>query len=613
MLHPLMAEADAPWKERFRVPVQFAAPAKEEPRRGLVVSNHTGVFQLYAWDIPGGTLRPVTDRPSGVAFGTIAPDGRSISYLHDDQGNEIGHFVRVPFDGGTAEDLTPNLPPYSSFSFAESQSGNLICVTIAKEDGFSAYAIDPEAVGDADNARRFFHSPSFVLGTVVSHDGALAVVTSTERTGKPEYSLIAVDVVSGERIAELWDGDGSSIKASMFSPRANDQRVLATTNRSGVERPLLWEPRSGERSDLRLDHLAGDVEPYDWSPDGRTLLLSGISEAIQRLYLYDLASHRVTPLEHPAGTFFGAGFRPDGEIWAHWTDSTHPMQLIALDGERGALQRVVLPARDVPPSRPWRSITFTSSDGQRIQGWLGLPDGEGPFPTVLETHGGPTWAVPNMFDPASQAWLDHGFAFLTINFRGSTTFGRDFEHQIYGDLGHWEVEDMVAARDWLIDEGIAVADQILLTGWSYGGFLTLQALGKRPDLWAGGMAGVAIADWRLSVEDAADTLKGIFLVWFGGTPEEKPEVYAASSPITYVEQVAAPLLIIQGRHDTRTPARPIEVYEQRMRELGKPIEVEWFDAGHGSFVTEQRIEHQELMLRFAYRVLGEPVTDAVPN
>jgi dipeptidyl aminopeptidase/acylaminoacyl peptidase len=172
---------------------------------------------------------------------------------------------------------------------------------------------------------------------------------------------------------------------------------------------------------------------------------------------------------------------------------------------------------------------------------------------------------------------------------------------------------MVAARDWLIDEGIAVADQILLTGWSYGGFLTLQALGKRPDLWAGGMAGVAIADWRLSVEDAADTLKGIFLAWFGGTPEEKPEVYAASSPITYVEQVAAPLLIIQGRHDTRTPARPIEVYEQRMRELGKPIEVEWFDAGHGSFVTEQRIEHQELMLRFAYRVLGATVTDAVAS
>jgi dipeptidyl aminopeptidase/acylaminoacyl peptidase len=486
-------------------------------------------------------------------------------------------------------------------------------VTIATEDGFSAYAIDPEAVGEAGNARRFFHSPSFVEGTIVSHDGALAVVTSTERTGKPEYSLVAVDVVSGERVAELWDGEGSSVKASMFSPVATDGRVLATTNRSGVERPLLWDPRSGERTDLQLGHLSGDVVPYDWSHDGKTLLLSGINEATQHLYLYDLADHRVTPLDHPAGTFFGGGFRPDGEIWTHWTDSTHPMQLIALDGKRGTLKRAVLPASDVPPGRPWRSITFTSSDGQRIQGWLGVPEGDGPFPTILETHGGPTWAVPNMFDPGSQSWLDHGFAFLTINFRGSTTFGRDFEHQIYGDLGHWEVEDMVAARDWLVDEGIAIPDQILLTGWSYGGFLTLQALGKRPDLWAGGMAGVAIADWRLSVEDAADTLRGIFLAWFGGTPEERPEVYAASSPITYVEQVAAPLLIIQGRHDTRTPARPIQIYEQRMRELGKPIEVEWFDAGHGSFVTEQRIEHQERMLKFAYRVLGQNVADAAAD
>ena len=118
MLQPLMAVPNAPWKERFRVPVQFAEPAKEDPQRGLVVSNHTGIFQLYAWDIPTGALRPVTNRPSGVAFGSIAPDDRSIYYLHDEQGNEIGHFVRLPFEGGAAENLTPDLAPYSSFSFA---------------------------------------------------------------------------------------------------------------------------------------------------------------------------------------------------------------------------------------------------------------------------------------------------------------------------------------------------------------------------------------------------------------------------------------------------------------------------------------------------------------
>ncbi len=165
---------------------------------------------------------------------------------------------------------------------------------------------------------------------------------------------------------------------------------------------------------------------------------------------------------------------------------------------------------------------------------------------------------------------------------------------------------MVAGRNWLVEQGIADPDSILLTGWSYGGYLTLMGLGKRPELWAGGMAGIAIADWTIQYEDTADTLRGYQVALLGGTPQEKPDVYAASSPITYADRVRAPVLIVQGRNDTRTPARPIEMYEQKLREQGKQVEVHWFDAGHvGSFTrAELAIEHHEIMLRFAYRVLG---------
>lgn len=120
------------------------------------------------------------------------------------------------------------------------------------------------------------------------------------------------------------------------------------------------------------------------------------------------------------------------------------------------------------------------------------------------------------------------------------------------------------------------------------------------------MAGVAIADWVMSYEDSSDTLRGYQRGLFGGTPEEKPELYRASSPITYAEQVRAPVLIIQGRSDTRTPARPVELYEQKMKALGKDIEVRWFDSGHlGAIMeVEQSIQFQEWMLHFARRVLG---------
>jgi len=158
-----------------------------------------------------------------------------------------------------------------------------------------------------------------------------------------------------------------------------------------------------------------------------------------------------------------------------------------------------------------------------------------------------------------------------------------------------------------VKKGIAAPDKVFLTGWSYGGYLTLQALGKYPSLWAGGLAGVAIADLVMSYEDSAESLKKYCVAFFGGTPEEKPDQYTKSSPVSYAENVQAPILIIQGRNDTRTPARPIEVYEEKLKSLGKTIDVHWFDAGHmGPFAqVEQAIDHQERMLSFAYHVLGE--------
>jgi dienelactone hydrolase len=530
-----------------------------------------------------------------------------VYYLDDQLGDEIGHYVRVPYEGGEPHDLTPDMPPYASFSLTESLAGNLVGFTLANPDGFHLCCIDVEPERVTGTPRLIYQTKRFAYGPFLSHSGEIAVMASTERTGMQHYSLIALDTASGEQIGELWDGPENSLEAIAFSPVVGDLRLLATTNRTGVKRPLTWNPRTGERADLVLDEIEGEIIPADWSSDGERILFCQFNRAVQHLYAYNLASETLTQLDHPSGTFGRETYwGPAGEIFAQWQDSTHPPQLIALDGETGVQKRIVLAAGEVPSSRPWKSITFTSSDGQEIQGWLGLPDGAGPFPTVLHTHGGPEAVMTEAFSSDSQAWLDHGFAFLTINYRGSTTFGKEFQEQIWGNPGYWEVEDMITARNWLVEQGISERDQILLTGWSYGGYLTLQALGKQPDLWGGGMAGVAIADWAMTYRDSADTLKGYLVALFGGTPEDKPEEYAASSPITYAKNVTVPVLIIQGHNDTRTTPRQVEMYEEKMRSLGKSIEVHWFDAGHmGSFAqVEQSIEHQELVLRFAYRILG---------
>ncbi len=244
-----------------------------------------------------------------------------------------------------------------------------------------------------------------------------------------------------------------------------------------------------------------------------------------------------------------------------------------------------------------------------MQAWLGVPDGEPPFPVVLETHGGPTAATAANFHPQAQAFLDEGFAVLSLNYRGSTTFGREFEQAIWGRLGELEIEDLAATHRWLTETGVAIPDRILLTGWSYGGYLTLLGLGRQPDLWAGGMAGVAIADWEMNYEDSSDLLRSYQRMLFGGDPSERGDAMRSGSPMTYVDAVRAPVLIIQGRNDTRTPARPIEVYVERLRSRGHPVEIEWFDAGHTGAGDQLAIDHQAHMLAFAKRIASSPPPD----
>jgi dipeptidyl aminopeptidase/acylaminoacyl peptidase len=603
MLPEPLLDHDAPWKVRFRAPtVTGTQIARLAPIRGLAVSNRSGIHQLYAWDVPSGELRQLIDKPEGIIFGNISPDGAHVYFQRDEHGNEVGHWVRVPFSGGSPEDISPELPEYSSWGFGFSGDARN-AVFLAVYDGiFHVYRVALCPDGSMGEPRLIHQSTAYLADPILSHGAELCVVGSTERSGTLRGSLLAFDLSDGRQTAELFDGTEADIKPLAFSPLPGDTRVLASSDCSGSERPLIWNPRTGERIDLNLGDLDGDVSPLDWSPDGTRVLLCRFYQAVQQLLVYDLRDHQVHRLAHPAGTIWPY-FAFNDEIFARWQDSAHPPRLIGLDAATGAQNRVLLPPGDAPEGVPWRSVTFPSSDGEEIQAWLGVPEGDGPFATIVDTHGGPEAVTTDSYAPRAQLWLDHGFAYLTVNYRGSTTFGREFKEKIWGNPGHWEIEDMAAGYRWLVENGIARPDAVFVTGWSYGGYNTLQALGLTPDLWAGGMAGVAVADWVSQFEDESETMRGIDVPFMGGTPDEAPEVYRRASPITYCEQVRAPVVIIQGHNDTRCPPRQVALYEARMKELGKPCEVHWFDAGHLVGPVEQAIEHQEIFLRFVYRAL----------
>jgi dipeptidyl aminopeptidase/acylaminoacyl peptidase len=356
---------------------------------------------------------------------------------------------------------------------------------------------------------------------------------------------------------------------------------------------------AGTEREILLD-LPGELGA-DWYPDASALLISHSHEARDELYRYDLDTGALTRTATPRGVIGGATARPDGTVEYSWTNAAEPPVIRSTSGA------VVLtpPGPPAPPSVPVED-GWIDGPGGKIHALIARPpaggDGtvaDGPYPTVFDIHGGPTAQDTDAFSPAAAAWIDHGFAVVRVNYRGSSGYGSAWRDAIEGRVGLTELEDIKAVRDWAVSSGLADPARLVLTGGSWGGFLVLLGLGTQPDDWTVGVAAVPMADYLAAYEDEMEALRAFDRSLFGGSPAEVPELYRASSPITYVERVKAPVLILAGANDPRCPIRQIENYLARLAELGKPHDVYRYDAGHGSLVVEERIRQMAAEMAFA--------------
>jgi Tol biopolymer transport system component len=278
MLKPPDFSDAALWKQRFRAHnILWAQLAAGMPERGLVCTNASGVNQLYAWSVDTQALRQLTTHPEGKSRGHLAARGYYVYYLEDQQGNELGHYVRVPFEGGEPQDLTPTLPPYASNSWSENRAGTQLGFIAADAAGFQLYLLDQPDNGVMPAPRLLWRSPALCCGLTFSADGTVVVVASTARTGTRAFSLMAWETASGKLIHELYEDD-TSFSPIGFSPLVGDQRLLVTSDRSGFNRPFFWEPASGAVVELPLAAVQGELEVWDWSADGSQLLLCAWSK-----------------------------------------------------------------------------------------------------------------------------------------------------------------------------------------------------------------------------------------------------------------------------------------------------------------------------------------------
>lgn len=594
------AAIDEALSRRFEIPhLLTVRPVTGSDDVALLIEDHPDGSRARIWragEEPSDLL------PFAVGVGAILTrDGNWVVDLDDGGGSEVGTLVATSIDGTQTVDLTPGRADFVLRGIEASHDGSALVVTVVDEDGFHVLVIPAAPWGPP---RTVYSSPIEAWYGQISPDGAhVSIDTTDHNPGVRRAALTVVDTASLETVAVLNDLPAGPVRGVRFSAVAGDPRILVNTEQSGFARPVIWDFRTGARQDFDLPELAGEVIPLDWHAESGRVLALHIEDGIHRLIELAEADGSMRVVAE-GGSFanpdvadlhpfqWASYYAPDGAIRmvrSSWDVPLHIEQSHA----HGA--QLLIPPAPVPAGEPLRSTMITSDDGTRVQVWLGVPDGRVPLGTVLEVHGGPNLVMIDGYDPSAQAWIDAGFAYAALNFRGSVTFGQAFREGFWGSGGDREIEDVAAAVAWLRAQGLADPATTFITGASFGGHLTLLSVGRLPELFAGGLAHVAVADWTAAIAEMNPAVRSVWTTW---VPPEMVERYSA---ISYLDDVTASVWINQGALDTRTPIVGVQRFVDGLQERGGDVVLHVFDGGHEPEGLEYLEQTQRRMVELALR------------
>ena len=560
-------------------------------------SNFTGRFNLWKVSSSGGwpiQLSQSDDRQGGAMW---SPDGKWILYQSDRGGAEIYDLFAIPSGGGKAVNLTKT-DDISETSPVWSLDGTQLAISykkkIAPVTDVAVMDWSTRAVRNLTNETTPDHLWS---GHLWSPDGK-AVYATRINAGFTDASVYRIDAATGQR-EELTPHEGQS-RTSVSAVSPDGKTLLVTADRPGgypnvglldaATKKLTWV------TDLKWEADAGE-----FSPDGKWFTYAVNEDGRTDAYLAETATRNAAKLNLPAGLNGFSGnpstFSPDGKhVLVNHQSSTQPGDLWVYDpAAKRATQLTFstiasLAVAKLPPSQ---LVHYKSFDGKIISAFLWVPYNlkrDGSNPGIVLPHGGPTGQTVDSFNRFAAALASRGYVCVAPNVRGSTGYGMEFQKANVKDLGGGDLDDEVYATKFLTATGFVDEKKIGITGGSYGGYMTLMAIGKKPDLWAAAVEQYGIINW-LTMLEHEDPFLQEYEKSLLGDPVKDREVYENASPIKFIRQAKAPLLVLQGENDIRVPKEEAEQVVTIYKETGKTVDSHFYpQEGHGFAKRENQID-----------------------
>jgi dipeptidyl aminopeptidase/acylaminoacyl peptidase len=587
----------APVNDLYYTRNLFGGAWSPDGRQIVFTTDISGRLNLWKVRASGGWPIQLTQSDDRQYKAIWSPDGKWIVYQQDDAGNELWDLFAVPSDGGTPINLT-NTPAISELDPHWSHDGSTIAfVYKAKEESQYNIAL-------LDWATRRVHKltneqqPGYSWKVVAWSNDDKTVCANRVSPGFNDADIYLINTATG-KLENLTSHQGTiRYLASSLSPDG-EAVLLSSDAQAGYMNIALLDVTSKKLTwvtDLKWEAYAGN-----FSPDGKSYTYFINEDGLTNAYIADRSTHKAEKFDVPEGLNFFAGnpteFAPEsdrviisheasnqpGDLWVYNLNSRRAEQLTF--SAIASLQAIPLP--------PSQIVHYKSFDGKIISAFLWVPFNlkrDGTNPALILPHGGPTGQMVDYWNANVAALTSRGYICIAPNPRGSTGYGLEFQKANFQDLGGGDLKDEIVGVEFLKATGYVDPKKIGITGGSYGGFMTLIAIGKAPDFWAAAVEDSGIMNWSTLLKTTDPSVKE-YIKALLGEPDENHQIYDADSPITYIRNEKAPLLVLQGDNDPQVPKEEAQQLVDILKKEGRVVDVHYYpNEGHGFEKRENQLD-----------------------
>lgn len=578
----------------------------------LFSSNKTGIYNAFTIPVEGGEPTQLTYSEDDAIFAlSFFPEDNRILYSSDKGGNEINH-IYLRDEDGTVRDLTPEEKEKASFyGWAFDQKSFFYRSNKRDPRFFDIYEMDIE---------------TFTPKMIYQNDAGYELA-SISRDKK--YFAFSKPITTNNSDMYLYDRKTKEMKH--LSPHEGDVQYRPQTFSPDSKNLYYLTDEDSEFTFLkRYDIEAGQkdtVEQYDWdiwytyfSRNGKYRVVGINEDARTVIKVYDTSTNQPLKLpELPGGNISSVNISKSEKIMAfYFNGSRSPNNLLVYNFDSGVyaqLTDTMNPEIDPEDLVEAEVVHYKSFDGLDIPGVYYKPHNINPrekVPALIMVHGGPGGQARKGYRPIQQYLVNHGYALIDVNNRGSSGYGKTFFKMDDKKHGEVDLDDCVWAKKYLISTGYIDPDKIGIIGGSYGGYMVLAGLTFRPDEFAVGVDLFGISNWVRTLQNIPPWWESFKEALYAemGNPETDLEYFRRISPLFHADNIQKPLMVLQGANDPRVLKVESDEIVEAVKKKGIPVEYIVFDdEGHGFIIKENQITAYKAILDFLNKYLrGEAGT-----